>query len=391
MNRNRGDCAELERELERTRTELRILYEITMALRANMQLEEILYMVLAAITSQKGLGFERAMLFLVDERRGKVDGSMAMERWNAGGIPHSEVEEDGLTEVLSSFEEWLAAADKSFYDRVRRVSLPLDEEKGGIIARTCMEGMVYEITTPHLREKVKDEVLEELGCATFVSVPIFARSRTLGAIVADSGDGCKEISKDDVRMLVMLANQAGRAIDNYHLYQQTLRMAKTDSLTGLWNHATMHELLEEEMKRCKKVGKPLSVLMIDIDHFKAYNDVAGHVRGDAVLRAVSGVIRRAAAGEGGEAARYGGEEFLVILPGISRQRAFEVAEGIRIAVEKEDFDKEELLKGGQITVSIGVACWPEDAASKDDLISKADMALYAAKRGGRNRTRMASL
>jgi diguanylate cyclase (GGDEF)-like protein/excisionase family DNA binding protein len=155
--------------------------------------------------------------------------------------------------------------------------------------------------------------------------------------------------------------------------------AITDGLTGLYNHRYLHERLEEELRRSKRRGTPLAVLFCDCDHFKEYNDAYGHKAGDDALAQIARILE-AGSRRTDMAARYGGEEFVVVLLDTGADGAFLVAEGIRSEVERVCG-----RQGRGLTVSIGVAACPEDANSRDELLDKADWAMYGAKRSGRNR------
>jgi diguanylate cyclase (GGDEF)-like protein len=235
---------------------------------------------------------------------------------------------------------------------------------------------------------VKDRTLDRLKCNLFVTVPLHSHSKILGTILADKLYSRQQITKDDVRMLSMFANQAGRAIENSRVYEETLRLSKTDSLSRLWNHATFHEKADEAVAEAQAGGQPVSFLMMDLDHFKFYNDNAGHAAGDEVIRSV-GEVLKGMTRDADAAARYGGEEFAVVLPSTDRDKGFERAEELRLAIEARDFPKEDEQPSGGITVSIGVAAYPADGDSKDEILHKADNALYDAKRSGRNCTRAA--
>lgn len=163
---------------------------------------------------------------------------------------------------------------------------------------------------------------------------------------------------------------------------QTLSV--TDSLTGLHNRTQLADLLSRELARCKRHLHPFSILMIDIDHFKRFNDTNGHQAGDDILRQVAEIIRRHLRASD-VAARYGGEEFLILLTETAPERALGVAEKLRAAVEETRGQRK---KG--VTVSIGVASFPDDGDDVDTIIREADVALYKCKRAGRNRVAMAS-
>jgi diguanylate cyclase (GGDEF)-like protein len=161
--------------------------------------------------------------------------------------------------------------------------------------------------------------------------------------------------------------------------EQARMEAITDYLTGLYNHRYLHERLQEELSRAREQTYPLSVLFLDIDEFKAFNDRHGHSLGDSALRMVASMIDHSVR-HVDLAARYGGEEFVVVLVDTDRAGAVEVAERIRTGIAATP-----VPSAGHLSVSIGIASYPEDAEYREELIDKADWAMYLAKRGGRNR------
>jgi len=167
-------------------------------------------------------------------------------------------------------------------------------------------------------------------------------------------------------------------------YIETAQLAVTDGLTGVFNHRYFQDRLIRDINRAKDEGGQVSLLMIDIDYFKQYNDVNGHIAGDVALKEVASVLRRNLKKDD-LVARYGGEEFAVILAGLDRDRASLVAERVRSVIGEIDFPNEKVLPGGNLTVSIGLAECPSDATERGDLISAADRALYSAKHSGKNR------
>lgn len=167
-------------------------------------------------------------------------------------------------------------------------------------------------------------------------------------------------------------------------------MARTDVLTGLFNRRTFDEQLRLEIMRSKRSGLPLSLLMLDVDHFKHYNDTHGHQAGDKVLREIGQILKQRLRATD-YPCRYGGEEFAVILPDVPYEDALKLAEEVRLLVEAHPFDHEETQPGGKLTVSIGVATYPGHGRDEASLIEAADRALYLAKERGRNRVCGASL
>jgi diguanylate cyclase (GGDEF)-like protein len=170
------------------------------------------------------------------------------------------------------------------------------------------------------------------------------------------------------------------------------QLAVTDGLTGLYNHRHLHERLALEVERSQRSGLPLSLLMLDVDHFKLFNDTFGHPAGDEVLRQLARVLNDARRAND-VVARYGGEEFAVILVDTAKFTAAKVAERVRERVSGHDFSDAALKAGkaaSKISVSIGVATFPDDGADAEGLVRAADTALYQAKRAGRNRVVLAT-
>lgn len=162
-------------------------------------------------------------------------------------------------------------------------------------------------------------------------------------------------------------------------------LSATDGLTGLANRRHFDETFDTEWQRATRLGLPLSVAMLDVDEFKAYNDHFGHQAGDDCLRNVAAVLHACAQRSGELAARYGGEEFVVILPGIGRSEGAALAETIRKSVQAQGLEHTEASPAGVVTVSVGIAsCTPRPGGSPDDLLKAADAAMYEAKRRGRN-------
>ncbi len=188
----------------------------------------------------------------------------------------------------------------------------------------------------------------------------------------------------EIWLLEAVASQASMAIANASLHRQTVELSLTDPLTGIANRRDLQRHLEMELPRAERFENPLSVIMLDIDHFKHFNDTHGHPLGDEVLKTVAELLVECVRTVD-TVARYGGEEFTVILPRIPKDRAAKVANKLRRAVASHDFPGAETQPNGRITLSLGVATYPEDAKTVEELLHAADTALYHAKRSGRNR------
>jgi diguanylate cyclase (GGDEF)-like protein len=186
-----------------------------------------------------------------------------------------------------------------------------------------------------------------------------------------------------------LARQLSVAVDNAALHSRATNLSYHDPLTDLFNRRYLEEALENELNRAARYGLPLSVNIVDVDHFKRYNDSYGHARGDVVLRMVAQRIREHTR-RADILIRYGGEEFVVILPLTTKPQAQLVAEKLRTAVAATVIGGEGGGSAPDVTVSVGVATFPEDAATAPALLQAADAALYRAKERGRNRVEVFS-
>jgi diguanylate cyclase (GGDEF)-like protein len=216
---------------------------------------------------------------------------------------------------------------------------------------------------------------------TLACIPLLALGEVVGAVHLH-WQAVDALPLNVRGAVARISEHASLAIANRRLMTALQGMASTDGRTGLANSRSFDESLEDRL-RTRDAGEPLAVLMLDIDHFKAFNDRNGHPAGDEALRTFARVLQ-AAIRDGDIAARYGGEEFVVMLPGAKTSDATVVAERIRSQVEATTI---ELSPGqrDQVTVSIGVAVWPTDADDRVKLLKVADAALYRAKNSGRNR------
>ena len=230
-------------------------------------------------------------------------------------------------------------------------------------------------------KKQKNEGVNRGG--SLLSVPLKVKDKTLGTekvlgVINVSKSEAGAFRYHDLEFFSGMATQAAIAIFNAKLY----RLATTDSMTKLFLKGYFHHKLDEEIIRSKRYKNPVSVIMMDIDHFKNFNDTYGHQVGDEVLKTVAAIMEDSVRAID-TVARYGGEEFVVICPEMDADHALHPAERIRSMVEYHDFRINE--KKVPITISLGIASYPTDAVTRKDLIRRADEALYASKEQGRNR------
>ncbi len=271
-------------------------------------------------------------------------------------------------------------------------------------------------------------ITPERPISSVIACPLLLGQSPEGVLRLDSAQP-GIYTQDDLRLLDILLDLVSLAITNAKLFAQTQRLAMTDGLTGLTLRRPFLEQLTRELTRAGRGRDPVSVLMLDVDHFKSYNDTFGHVAGDLVLQSVAEMLRTVVP-SGGVIARYGGEEFAVLLPRLPKHQASEVAEQIRRVIERHvqagnramSRGAEASLRGAAsgsasssdardrgtqmsavsaarsgvqrpaatssasdvVTVSIGVATFPDDAQAELELIRVADQRLYHAKHSGRN-------
>jgi diguanylate cyclase (GGDEF)-like protein len=241
-------------------------------------------------------------------------------------------------------------------------------------------GKVFQTQKPIVvNTAAKDERYEDRegsNVESILCIPLIASDETIGVINITNKKNGKKFSHEDVELLSALGNQAAVAINNATLYE----MAITDELTKIYIRRYFNVRLDSEMRRARRYGHRCSLVICDLDHFKSVNDSYGHQVGDNTLVKVAELIRNSVR-EIDTPARFGGEEFAVILPETDLAGAKAMAERVRESVAAAKI--EGLPR--PITISIGLACYPDHADDKGNLIRAADTALYEAKRQGRNR------
>ncbi len=255
-------------------------------------------------------------------------------------------------------------------------------KKGEGIAGTVWEhgkSILIKNATKDIRISRKADTATEFETRSLIAVPLVVNGEIIGVIEAINPTKLKHFSKSDVEILEFLSIQAAISIYNTNLYY----LAITDGMTGLFIHRFFQQRLEEEFVRASRHNRELSLIMFDIDHFKNFNDTYGHQSGDEVIKAVSKIIKKGCRSSD-VPCRYGGEEISVILPETGLDGAYKFAEKIRENIESfrlNSIDGTAL----KITISGGISSLTPEVKSKQDLIQKADEALYFSKRNGRNK------
>ncbi|MCA9405228.1 MAG: sensor domain-containing diguanylate cyclase [Candidatus Omnitrophica bacterium] len=389
MNENTfKNSIKTQEELDKTQRALQILYEVSNAMRTTLELDRILYIILTGVTAHSGLSFNRAVLFLVNHKErclepkmaiGPGSGEEAKSIWNFISGANQQMEDLIHEEKVKQLKE-----TTSLFNAVKSLKLPLVCEDDNLLVNTYYDGTPRHITHDEIEKYKNDILFKNFKSEELIIMPLKAKDKVNGLIVADNLYTQKSISEDDLKIFTMLANQAGLAIENSQLYEMVKHKSHTDSLTSLWNHGYFQNQLDYAVKNTAK-GQSLSIMMIDLDNFKALNDTYGHQTGDVVLKETANILQDSSR-ESDCVCRYGGEEFAVILPETSKEQAFSIAERIRQRVSQHSFPLNSSERGLQMTLSIGIATYPEDASNKDTLTAMADKAMYISKMSGKNQT-----
>jgi len=222
---------------------------------------------------------------------------------------------------------------------------------------------------------------ERYYTSSAISVPLRIHGNVMGVINVNNKRNREPYAPEDLRLVEAIAGHAAVALFNARRFEETLDRAQHDPLTGLANHGYFWTSLEQELERSRRYERQFSLAMIDVDHFKQFNDRYGHVAGDQALATIARLVRESSRVHD-FAARYGGEEFALILPETGIDGGLVVGEKLRETVASTDFPRG---GDGTLTVSMGIATFPHEAWTANRLVEVADAKLYAAKAAGRNR------
>lgn len=240
------------------------------------------------------------------------------------------------------------------------------------------------VLIPDVRKDPRFKLIKEQKrtMISMISAPLMVKRRVIGVVSLTARDEAHTFTQHELELVVLLSAHISLALENNRLYE----ISVMDGLTNVYNRRYLEQRLSEEVAYSKRYSKPLTICLTDIDFFKRLNDSYGHQAGDFVLKKVSALLSQALR-EYDVVARYGGEEFAVILPSTPKTKGASIAERLRTLVESAEFNyREKLIR---TSISVGVACFPEDGDSAESLIAAADKALYAAKARGRNQVYLA--
>ena len=252
-------------------------------------------------------------------------------------------------------------------------------------SRMAMDESDFNNVTTITRLQLESSVVP--GLQADVLAPIVYDEELLGVI---SVGGAAARNDHEKRLLKMVADLTASALVHVRQLKNSQEMANMDGLTETYNKRYLQSRINDDIHKAESANTALSLMILDIDHFKHYNDTNGHLEGDDVLKRIGAILKSAVRDDTDVVVRYGGEEFVILFPGATKAVASRQAESIRRAVETHPFKHAARQPLGAVTISGGVASFPEDARNSVALLRAADQALYEAKAAGRNRIITAS-
>ncbi|KAF0220733.1 MAG: diguanylate [Geobacteraceae bacterium] len=254
---------------------------------------------------------------------------------------------------------------------------------GGLTEQVLAAGEIFFVEDTGAASFFNNPIAVREGIKSLICVPLAVHKQIVGVLYLDDFVP-RLFDREKMKLISVLSSFAAMAIYNAKLHNKTRLMAITDSLTGLHNQRYFLQISSQEIGRAKRYLKPLSIIMMDVDDFKKFNDTHGHFNGDQVLVAIGEIITRTLR-RADFAFRYGGEEFILLLPETGLECALQVAERLRETVANETAGVLREIAGQGVTVSVGVASYPANGDGMDDLFRVVDKLLYKAKETGKNR------
>ncbi len=386
-----------EKKLHQALKELRVLYEVSAAMRTTLELDHILYIILTGVTAHSGLGYNRALLFLLNEKNNLLECKMALgpESGEDANRIWTYIEDSNqkLDDLIKIDKLTQTTSHSSLLKSVRHLKVPVFSSEKSLLKAAFERGTPWHVGSSDMTGFQNDPLLQTIPSPEMVIMPLRIKDKVIGLITADNVFTQQPISDDDLRIFTLLANHAALAIENSRLYEMVVLKSQQDRLTNLWNHGFFQEKLAAEIQQAKKTNANLTLIISDIDNFKPLNDTYGHQRGDLILKQLARIFQFLSR-ETDMVCRYGGEEFTIILPQTTARQGYDIAERLRQHIERQTFlvpslsgrPDDDAGLNIHLTVSVGLATYPDDATDKDSLIAQADKALYMAKFSGKNKT-----
>jgi diguanylate cyclase (GGDEF)-like protein len=341
------DAQDLIRELKKTVDELQVFNELGKTLTSTLEIKEVLKIIMKKVSEL--LHPSSWALFMLDEFEKELTAEILVGE-------HLPFIKNNRVSMGLGFVGWVA------------------QSKQAILVPDPTSKKSY---TPVL------EVLASEPHRSCMCVPLISKEKLLGVMkLVNDGKNDNLFTEQDLGILSTFADYAAIAIENARNFTRVQELTITDDLTTLFNSRYMHTLLDNEFERSRRYHKHFTLIFIDLDHFKQVNDNFNHMRGSQLLREAAVVIKQQLRTVD-IATRYGGDEFVLMLPETPKEMGLQVAERIRDAINQHSFLISEGLNV-KLTASFGVACFPTDAATKDELIRLADEAMYKVKHSTRN-------
>ncbi|MDD5688297.1 MAG: sensor domain-containing diguanylate cyclase [Elusimicrobia bacterium] len=257
-------------------------------------------------------------------------------------------------------------------------------EQDKMIERTIRLKTPITIQNTGENQLIDKEITENLKLKQFILLPLAVQDKILGLIIIGNDKDKITFTSKDIAISTAISNQAAVALQNAQLYLKIQELSIIDELTQVYNHRFFQQRITEETELAKRYNSILSLAIIDIDHFKNYNDKNGHLAGNDCIKQVAKIISQSLR-RTDIVSRYGGDEFALILPATDKYGAIKILEKIKTDVEKYPFEFRHNQPNGKLTISVGASIYPQDAKESMELINIADKSLYRAKKLGRNR------
>lgn len=376
----------LKQTLELRQNNITLLNLINANMQATLRPLETYYMILTAVTAQCGMGFNRAMLFLREPAENRLFGAMAISPDNVRQMRRFYEEAEAKRFDFSFYLEMFYRQDLKVKNELHRLvtslSCPMTEMNIATSALADRKVRIHDRPRAadfHGLEKLRPKMKKE-----FAVCPILSGDESLGVIVCDHHFTDRPITADDLQALQTLSEFAASLIMIARKYAEAEQLSTVDELTQIWNFRSIRRRIAEEASRCKRYNRIFSLVMFDIDNFKHFNDHNGHLTGNRALMDVAEILRSATRTVD-IPGRYGGEEFVLLLPETDRPGARRVAEKVLEKVRRHRFIGGEQQPGGSVTISGGIASYPDDGEDFESLVENADQRLYRAKAAGKDR------
>ncbi len=346
LNKNHQGVTEVNRKLEEKLLELYTLYNVSKSLMSlSLQLDGHFEIVMKLI--HESLLVDEHCLMLFDQEKREL-------------IVHASY---GLDEKL-----------------INQITFKPGEGIPGRVAKSGKPMLINDISKKPNQHFYKGR---KRITGSFLSVPLKIGGNNIIGVLSFRKPEKNAFSKRDVELFSSVAEHVAVAIETAQVYEQTRELTNKDPLTSLYNRRYFFERFEKEVERAHRYRRILSILMVDLDHFKDFNDKNGHLKGDDVLKQTASILLSQIR-TSDVLARFGGDEFIILLPETDRESAIIVADKLRSSIEESSFDGEENVPGGKLTVTLGLGTYPQDSNDALLLINFADKALYLGKNKGGN-------